>query len=86
MINWIKIEDEKPKPNTRVLVYCNYEKYNRKNVSHIAEVHYSEKYINYGGPMSLTGKGKLIGIYFAIPAILSPETVTHWYPLTEPVV
>lgn len=82
---WIKIESEvdMPNPKTYVLVILDYTEYGRGKRIEIAHVNYTEEYIPYGGPNSLTGSGMLKGIFFSIPAILHPKTVTHWMPLPE---
>lgn len=81
---WISVEDRLPEPNQQVLVVCDYTVYGRSIFLHIASVYNANKPIEYGGPNALTGRGKLTGIYFCIPAILAPKTVTHWQPLPPP--
>lgn len=82
---WIKIESQKdmPEPNQEVLIVCDYTKYGRGRKINHARVHLTIEPRPYGGPNALTGSGNLQGIYFSIPAILNPETVTHWMPLPQ---
>lgn len=82
---WKKIEckEDLPKPNQDVLIVCDYSKYGRGIEINHAKVHFTIESRPYGGPNALTGSGKLQGTYFSIPAILNPETVTHWMPLPQ---
>lgn len=80
---WISVKDEPPEPNKEILVLLDYTEYNRGKSVKIATTHFTDKYIGYGGPMALTGSGKLKGLYYALPAIIHPKTVTHWMPLPE---
>ena len=77
------IFDKKPK---RVIVLLDYSKWGKDEQRiDIATVHQTEndELQSFGGPNSLTGSGKLKGIYFAIPAICNPDSVTHWMELPQ---
>lgn len=82
---WIKIESESdmPKPGQEVLIFCDYTKFGRGVRINKANVHFTTEFQEYGGPNALTGSGTLEGTYFSVPAILKPETVTHWMPLPD---
>jgi len=81
---WISVTESLPKPGTDVLILKDLSKWNRGKHIYKASVHLAEKPQSYGGPNSLTGRGYLTGVYFAIPAICNPDTITHWMPLPEP--
>jgi hypothetical protein len=82
---WIKIETDfdYPEPNIEVLIVCDYTEYGRGKKIQQASTHLAETPRPFGGPNALTGSGMLKGIYFAIPAILNPKTVTHWMPIPK---
>lgn len=83
--NWISIYKEKPPVGIDVLVLLDYTPYSEKHGKRIeiAKTYYAEFERPYGGPNSLTGEGKLVGLYFAIPAVLKPGVVSHWQHLPE---
>lgn len=83
--NWIDINDkqQQPKPNTEVLIVCDYTAFGRGRKIYQSNVYFSETPIFFGGPNSLTGQGTLTGIYFALPAIVNPKVVTHWREMPQ---
>lgn len=83
-MEWINIKDQMPEPESDVLIYQEFSKWDRKGRVIQARVYFTEGLQGYGGPNSLTGSGLLTGYYFAVPAICNPETVTHWMPLPKP--
>lgn len=80
---WININARRPDPGDRVLVVLDYTKYGRKKRVEIANVHYTLTPRPYGGPNALGGAGHLTGLYFAIPAVIPLEYVSHWQPIPE---
>lgn len=80
---WINIQEQQPRPNTEVLIVCDYTAFGRSRKIYQANVYFSETLICFGGPNSLTGQGTLTGIYFAVPAIVNPKLVTHWRELPQ---
>jgi hypothetical protein len=83
MNNWIKTKDKLPEPNKKVLIVRDVRKWDEKRpvIIDIAYTGVFEKETEVGGPNSLTGYYKMKGIYFSVPAILHPESVTHWMEL-----
>jgi len=83
---WISVKDRLPNKGENVLIFRDVRKWDEKRIPHIdfAQVGYLEKDTLIGGPNSLTGYSRMQGIYFAVPAILHPESVSHWMPLPEP--
>ncbi len=82
---WISTKDTLPKKGDRVLIIRDVRKWDKKRIPHsdIATVGYLETETKIGGPVSLTGYHNMQGIYFAVPAILHPDSVTHWQPLPD---
>ena len=83
MDNWIKTTDKLPEPNKKVLIIRDVRKWNKERPVRIDIAHtgFFENETIIGGPSALTGYHKMKGIYFAVPAILHPESVTHWMEL-----
>ena len=79
---WISTKDRLPEAGQKVLIVRDVRKWDkeRKVEVDIANVHFSKKQ-EFGGPNSLTGSGYLKGIYFAVPSILHPDSVTYWQPI-----
>lgn len=85
---WIDANICPPEPNKEIIAVLDYTPYGRKKRILMATTHHTAEgeYIEYGGPNALTGRGKLTGLYYAIPAILKPGIVTHYrhiMPLPE---
>lgn len=82
---WISVLDKLPEPNTKVLIIRDVRKWDvkRKPYADIASVGFLEEETLIGGPISLTGYHNLKGIYFSVPAILHPDSVTFWQPIPE---
>lgn len=82
---WISTKDRLPKAGEKVLIVRDVRPWDKKRKPHvdIANVHFSKKQSSFGGPNSLTGSGYLQGIYFSVPAILNPDSVTYWQPLPD---
>lgn len=86
---WVDIEERKPDVSENgkfhyVLVKLDYTPYGMGIKVEKASVHESPKQgTNYGGPSSLTGSGRLYGVYFALPSIVAPNIVTHWMELPK---
>jgi len=76
--NWIKISDHQPIPGTDVLIVIDVTRFGRGRRIEKARVNYTPSSIQFGGPNALSGSGRLVGIFFSIPAILNPDDVTHW--------
>ena len=83
MDNWINTKDRLPEPNKKVLIVRDVRKWDNKRpvTIDIAHTGYLEKETTIGGPNALTGYYKLKGLFFSLPAILHPESVTHWMEL-----
>ena len=84
-MNWISVKDKLPEPGQRVLIVRNVKKWDEKRpiTIDLATTGIFEKERMIGGPNSLTGYHRMKGFYFAVPAILHPESVTHWMPLPD---
>lgn len=84
-MDWISTKDKLPKPGERVLIIRDVRKWDDKRPIEIdiANVGYLERETRIGGPTSLTGYFNLVGIYFSVPAVLHPDSVTYWKPLPE---
>lgn len=82
-MEWISVNDRMPEPGTMVLVCLDYRPWNKKRKILQAAVHFSPVPRPYGGPYALTGTGTVQGVFFAVPAVLNPEVVTHWMPEPE---
>lgn len=82
---WISTKERLPEPGTEVLIVRDVRKWDKKRSVHVdvAKVGELKRETIIGGPKSLTGYHKLKGIYFAVPAILHPESVTYWQPLPD---
>ena len=85
MSNWISVNDIMPEEGTKVIIVRDVRKWSSKRpiTISIADVGYLDEMTRIGGPNSLTGYTNIKGIYFSVPAILHPESVTHWQPLPE---
>ena len=83
MRDWIKTSEQLPEPNKKVLIIIDVRKWdsNRPIRIEIANTGLLEKETIIGGPNALTGYYKMKGIYFAVPAVLHPDSVTHWMEL-----
>lgn len=81
--SWTRLEIKQPPVGIDVLVLLDYTLFNGTKRILIAHVHFTDEPIEYGGPNSLTGSGKLTGLYFSLPAIVKPGIVTHWMSLPE---
>ena len=84
-MNWVSVNDRLPKRGDQVLVVIDVRKWDAKRKLRIetAIVGFFDEPTRIGGPVSLTGYKTIQGIYFAIPAIMHPEAITHWMPLPE---
>ncbi len=82
---WIETSKELPPAGTEVMIVIDVRKWDLKRKRRIekANVHFSKEQIQIGGPNALTGIHKITGTYFSIPAILHPECVTHWKPVSK---
>lgn len=82
---WISTKDKLPEPNTKVLIVRDYRKWRKgeKPYVDIATVGFLEQETQVGGPKSLSGYHNLKGVYFAVPAILHPDSVTFWREIPE---
>jgi len=81
-IEWIPLTKEnQPEIGSEVLVVLDYTSYGRGKRVLLARVNWAEVEISYGGPNSLTGSGRLKGLYFSLPSIVKPGIVTHYFEL-----
>ncbi|CAN1553348.1 Domain of unknown function DUF551 [Spirosomataceae bacterium] len=82
-MHWTKTADRLPEPNKKVLIVRDVRKWDQgRAVSiDIARTGFLENETIIGGPKALTGYHKMKGVYFAVPAVLHPESVTHWMEL-----
>lgn len=82
---WISTKDMLPEPDEDVLIINDVRKWDEKRPVRIMIAHtgFFENQFTIGGPNALTGYHKIKGLYFAVPAILHPESVTHWMPLPK---
>lgn len=80
---WISTKERLPEADETVLIVRDYRKWDakRKPYVDIANVGFLEKETQIGGPVSLSGYHNLQGIYFSVPAILHPDSVTFWQPI-----
>lgn len=74
-----------PEVGDRVLIVIDVRAWDKKRPRRIEIAHVGsfENPTQIGGPHSLTGYTIIVGKYFSIPAILHPDSVTHWKPLPE---
>jgi hypothetical protein len=81
--NWISTKHKMPEPYRYVLIVRDVTKWDAKRPIEVeaAYVGFFEEEREVGGPRSLTGYHKIKGLYFAVPAILHPDSVTYWQPL-----
>lgn len=82
---WISVKDKFPEPNSRVLIVRDVTSWDKTRpiFVDVANVGFLEKETRIGGPNSLTGYATIKGIYFSVPSILHPDSVTHWIQLPE---
>jgi len=83
--NWISTKDRLPSKGDTVLIVRDYRKWDIKRKPYVgfANVGFLEIETEIGGPNALSGYHKLKGIYFSVPAILHPESVTHWMNIPD---
>jgi len=83
--DWISPKDKLPKNGDTVLIIRDVRNWDKKRKPYIdiAEVGFLERKTRIGGPISLTGYVEMEGIYFSVPAILHPESVTFWRPMPD---
>lgn len=79
-MNWISTKDRLPEPNKRVLIVRDYREWDPKRPISIdiANTGFLDEETKVGGPNALTGYHKIKGLYFSVPAILHPGSVTYW--------
>lgn len=83
--SWISIKEKLPIPGSEVLIIRDVRKWDSKREVRVgfAKVGFFDEETEIGGPRSLTGYHKMIGIYFAVPSILHPDSVTYWQPAPD---
>lgn len=90
-MKWISCKKKMPEPThvfdkeaKKVIILRDYSQWGagkkRIDIATVHETNEGEE-ISFGGPNSLTGSGFLTGIYFAVPSICNPDSVTHWMEL-----
>lgn len=82
-MEWISVKDRLPGIGERVLIVRDVTAWDSKRPRTIDLAHtgFFETETTIGGPVSLTGYHKMKGLYFSVPAILHPDSVTHWMPM-----